>query len=81
MRLCVSSPPAWLEALAVAAATVLAGVALVTQWADAKARRMSTDAAVGAEAYVVRRTIRAWVLPIQYGRRWACHRPWTRWLS
>jgi len=28
----------------------------------------AVDAAVGAEAYVVRRTIRAWVIPIQYGR-------------
>jgi hypothetical protein len=65
--MCLLSP-AWLEALAVVAATVLAGVALGTQWADAKARRKSTDAAVGAEAYVVRRTIRSWIIPILHGQ-------------
>src|SRR5205823_4469826 len=42
----VSISPEWLEALSVLAATVLAGVALGTQWADARARRRSTDATI-----------------------------------
>lgn len=57
--MCAASiSPEWLEALSVLAATALAGVALGTQWADARARRKSVDATISAEAYAVRRTLR-----------------------
>ncbi|SRR5712691_3606324 len=60
--------PEMLEALSVFAATVLAGIALRGQWADGKARRKSVDAAISAEAYVVRRTLRGWILAAEHLR-------------
>ncbi len=62
----VSISPEWLEAVSVLAATVLAVVALGTQWADARARRKSTDATISAEAYTVRRTLRVKVFGAQH---------------
>ncbi|HXG96342.1 MAG: hypothetical protein E6J91_26895 [Deltaproteobacteria bacterium] len=60
--------PEWLEALSVLTATGLAGVALRGQWGDATARRKSADAMIGAEAYVVRRTLRSWILAAEHLR-------------
>ena len=56
----------WLEALSVVAATALAGVALWKQWKDEAARRKSVDATISADAYAVRRTLRAWVTSAQH---------------
>src|SRR5688500_7007263 len=54
------------EAAAVVGATVLAAIALRKQSSDEEARRKSTDASIGADAYLVRRTLRGWILAGQH---------------
>jgi len=61
----VSISPAWLEAGSVFAATLLAGYAVVKELRDGRSRRRSVDAAISADAYAARRSIRAWVVGVQ----------------